>query len=102
MQLELARNFTILLVPAIVAWFCPSLHLLFTVNRDLAKGLSLAGLVDKALDFNPMGPSSKPLGGSQVKSAFHSSGVHQMSIWQLNGKMPPHWLSSLETVEPHP
>ena len=38
---------------------------------------------------NPGVPSSKPLGGSKVDSAFHPAEVDKMStrsFWELNGK----------------
>ena len=52
-------------------------------------------------------PCSKPLGGSKVDSAFHSSKVDKMgtrNFWELSGKkkLISQSGSSLEAVEPHP
>ena len=58
---------------------------------------------------NPGVTCSKPLGGSKVDSAFHSSKVDQMStssFWELSGKkvnyLLVNWLYSLVAAETHP
>ena len=43
------------------------------------------GLVVKALDSQPRGPGSKPLGGPKVDSAFHSSEVDKVSTRNFRG-----------------